>query len=221
MKLKIIASLIFIGINWSICFAQRLAPFGSESSTRIYGDQVVRNPYDATISYFECIDSANLFIVQEREKEFYTLYFFIDDTLKEIGVRALSPVPELTSPGRGQFATEDFYTSKNKKKGFNSFVSLNRAVEIKNRAELSHAKKELSWKLIGENNDSKEMDKPENSLFRVVHGKNDTYLLPGLYRIRISKSENNNEKLAGSFLLQMGVIPATQLSPLVSDWRKL
>lgn len=221
MKLKIFTCLIFIGINWSTSDAQRLAPFGSETNTREYGERINRSPYDATVSYFECIDSGNAFVVKENEKEFYTLYFFIDDTLSEIGVRVLSPVPALTSPNKGHIATEEFYISKNRNKGFNSWVSLNKAIAIINRNDLPVFKKEPDWLLIGENDDSKEMDNPKNSLFRIVNGKNNIYLSPGLYRIRISSSEKDKEKLIGSFLLQMGTIPAVQLSPLVSDWRKL
>lgn len=214
-------SILFLLLCTSLCNAQRLAPFGSETNKRDYGERINRSPYDATVSYFECIDSGNAFVEKENEKEFYTLYFFIEDSLSELGVRVLSPVPELTSPNKGHFATEEFYTSKNRNKGFNSFVSLNKAIEIKNRNDLTVFKKEPDWQLIGENDDSKEMDNPKNSLFRIVNGKNNIYLSPGLYRIRISSSEKDKESLIGSFLLQMGAIPAAPLSPLVSDWRML
>jgi len=220
MKLPLL-SFLFLLLYSSLCNAQRLAPFGSETNKLEYGERVNRIPYDASVSYFECIDSGSTFIRHENEKEFYTLYFFIDDSLSEIGLRVLSPVPELTSPNKGHFATEEFYNSKNRNKGFNTFVSLTKAGTIKNRSDLSDFKKEPEWFIIGQNDDSKEMDNPENSLFRVMNGKNNIYLSPGLYRIRISSSEINKESLIGSFLLQIGAIPAAPLSPLVSDWRKL
>ncbi len=206
-------------LSTSLCDAQRLSPFGSETNKRVYGEQVNRNPYDASTSYFECIDEGNSFIVKEKDKEFYTLYFFIEDTLTEIGIRVLSPVPELTSPNKGHFATEDFYNSKNRNKGFDSFVSLSKAMLPINREDLLHFNQALIWNLIGDNDNSKEMDNPENSLLRVINGKNNIFLAPGLYRIQISTSEK--EELIGSFLLQTGTIPAIQLSPLVTDWRKL
>ena len=203
----------------SLANAQRLSPFGSETNKRTYGEQVNRNPYDASLSYFECIDFGNAFVVKENGKEFYTLYFFIDDTLTEIGFRILSPVPELTSPNKGHLVTEDFYNSKNKNKGFNTFLSISKADGLEKRNDLLLIKAEPTWKIIGESDDSKEMENPENSLIRIVNGKNNIFLWPGLYRIQISAAEK--EELIGSFLLQTGTIPAVQLSPLVSDWRKL
>lgn len=218
MKLPLL-SLLFLFLSASLSFAQRLPLFGSETSQRKYGDRVNRNPYDASLSYFECIDMGNTFVVKENEKEFYTLYFFMEDTLTELGIRVLSPVPELTSPNKGHLATEDFYNSKNKNKGFNSLLRISKADGLEKRNELINYSTELSWKLMGENDDSKEMENPENSLIRIVNGKNNIFLWPGLYRIQISTSEKKD--LIGSFLLQTGTIPAVQLSPLVSDWRKL
>lgn len=214
-----IPPLLFLFLCSSLSYAQRLPLFGSETSQRKYGEQVNRNPYDASLSYFEFIDSGNAFVVKENGKEFYILYFFIEDTLTELGFRVLSPVPELTSPNKGHLATEDFYNSKNKSKGFNSFLSISKADGIEKRNELLQNKTEPTWKLIGENDDSKEMDNPKNSLIRMVNGKNNIFLWPGLYRIQISTSEK--EELIGSFLLQTGTIPTVQLSPLVADWRKL
>jgi hypothetical protein len=211
--------LLFLFLCSSLSNAQRLSLFGSETNKRVYGEQVNRNPYDASLSYFECIDQGNTFVVKENGKEFYTLYFFIEDTLTEVGFRVLSPVPELTSPNKGHLATEDFYNSKNKSKGFNSLVRISKAAGLEKRNELLNDKSEPSWKLMGENDDSKEMDNPKNSLIRIVNGKNNIFLWPGLYRIQISTSEK--EEFIGSFLLQTGTIPAVQLSPLVSDWRKL
>lgn len=218
MKLPLL-SLLFLLLYSSLSNAQRLPLFGSETSQRKYGEQVNRNPYDASLSYFECIDSVNAFVVKENEKEFYTLYFFIEDTLTELGIRVLSPLPELTSPNKGHLATEDFYNSKNKNKGFNSFLSISKADGLGKRNEFLQFKDEPTWKLMCENDDSKEMENPENSLIRIVNGKNNIYLWPGLYRIQISTSDK--KELIGSFLLQTGIIPAIQLSPLVSDWRKL
>ena len=214
-----ILPLLFLFLCSSLSNAQRLSLFGSETNKRVYGEQVNRNPYDASLSYFECIDSVNAFVVNENGKEFYTLYFFIEDSLTELGIRVLSPVPELTSPNKGHLATEDFYNSKNKSKGFNSFLSISKAVGLEKRNELLQFKDEPTWKLMGENDDSKEMENPENSLIRIVNGKNNIFLWPGLYRIQISTS--NKKELIGSFLLQTGIIPTIQLSPLVSDWRKL
>ncbi|MFN0190318.1 MAG: LipL32 family surface lipoprotein [Bacteroidia bacterium] len=218
MKLPLL-SFLFLLLYSSLCNAQRLAPFGSETNKREYGERINRSPYDASVSYFECIDSVNSFVVKENEKAFYTLYFFIDDTLTELGIRVLSPLPELTSPNKGHFATENFYTSKNKSKGFNSFLSISKADGLEKRNELLNYKAEPTWKLMGENDDSKEMENQENSLIRLINGKNNVFLWPGLYRIQISTSEK--KELIGSFLLQTGTIPAAQLSPFVSDWRKL
>ena len=218
MKLRILPPL-FLFIFSSPSNAQRLPLFGAETSQRKYGEQVNRKPYDASLSYFECTDHGNAFVVKEKGKEFYTLYFFVEDTLREVGFRVLSPVPELTSPNKGHLVTKDFYTSKNKSKGFNSFLTISKADEPEKRNELLQFKNEPTWKLIGENDDSKEMENPENSLIRIVNGKNNIFLWPGLYRIQISTSEK--EELIGSFLLQTGTIPAVQLSPLVADWRKL
>ena len=185
----------------------------------MYGERTNRNPYDTQGSYFEYIGDENTFLQTEKGKEIYTLYFFIEDTLTELGIRVLSPVPELTSPNKGHLVTEDFYTSKNKSKGFNSLLSISKADEPEKRMELLQFNKEPTWKVIGENDDSKEMDNPENSLIRIVNGKNNIFLWPGLYRIQISAPDK--KELIGSFLLQTGTIPAVQLSPLVADWRKL
>ncbi|MBK7966330.1 MAG: hypothetical protein IPK10_14305 [Bacteroidetes bacterium] len=219
MKLKVFTTIFLIGINSTISTAQRLSPFGSETNKRVYGEQVNRNPYDASLSYFECIDPGNAFVVKENGKEYYTLYFFIEDTLTEAGFRVLSPVPELTSPNKGHLATEDFYNSKNKSKGFNSLLRISKADGLEKRKELLNDNSEPTWKLIGENDDSKEMDNQENSLIRIVNEKNNIFLWPGLYRIQISSADK--KELIGSFLLQTGTIPAVQLSPLVADWRKL
>jgi hypothetical protein len=185
----------------------------------MYGERTNRNPYDTQGSYFEYIGDENTFLQTEKGKEIYTLYFFIEDTLTELGIRVLSPVPELTSPNKGHIATEDFLNCKNRSEGFNSFVSISIADHIHVIKELSGLATQPTWKVIGENDDSKEMENPENSLIRIVNGKNNIFLWPGLYRIQISAPDK--KELIGSFLLQTGTIPAVQLSPFVADWRKL
>jgi len=218
--LKFALSLFIFCISHTSVLAQRLAPFGSETHLEKIGDRINRIPYESTLSYFECINVGNEFVQMNKSKATYVIYFFVDDSLTELGIQVLSPVPELTSPNKGHIATEDFFNNcKNKNEGFNSFIRISKSESHYEQQMLVDLKTEPIWNLLGENDDSNEMNNPENSLIRILNAKNNLFLSPGIYKVEISVSGKG--ALEGSFLLQAGSIPAKKLSPIVSDWRKL
>jgi hypothetical protein len=213
---RLIAILILLNqTSW----AQRLEPFGSGGNKKT-GMNARSIPYENTLFYFECINDNNDFLVKDGKKEAYVMYFFLEDSLQEIGLRVLSPIPELVSPNRGHIVTANYLDSCDyKEKGFDPVLKISRSKKQFSRTELSQLETKPEFILLGENDNNDEMNVKENALIRLQSNADSLNLSPGLYSISISSATKN--PMRGNFLLQIGTVPAKRISPLSSDWRDL
>ncbi|MBL7925021.1 MAG: hypothetical protein JNL88_12540 [Bacteroidia bacterium] len=177
--------------------AQRLEPFGAESGKRESATGVRRQPYEKVFHYFEWVEEDNIFLSRKNDKDLYTAYFFVPDSLQELGVRVLSPVPELISPNKGHFATEAYQErGATQSQGFDPVVRISRA-ERRTPPE--------KWLLLAENDNNTEMPVSSSSILRLLSGQNVDKLPPGLYKIEVFAAQKQG--LRGAFLLQLGSIP--------------
>ncbi|MBK8848345.1 MAG: hypothetical protein IPO27_18120 [Bacteroidetes bacterium] len=173
---------------------QRTARF--ESSSVIGGSAV---PYSDIKAFFAVIDSGSI------GSNYFTIYFEIPDSCEELGLRTFSPVPQLTSPNRGDLSTENYFERKVLwDKTFDPAIKLYRAANYKPQ---NHAvNKEYAWQIVGSNDDSKEMPtqpnmKNGNALVRLT--AKSRLIPPGLYNVVIGDNKNTN--WFGSFMLNIGV----------------
>lgn len=211
----IFLSILLHQISW----AQRLEPFGSGGNKKT-GMNARSIPYENTLFYFECINDNNDFLVREEKKETYVMYFFLEDSVQEIGLRVLSPIPELVSPNRGHIVTADYSDSCDyKEKGFDPVLKISRSKKQFSRTDLSQSETKPEFILLGENDNNDEMNVKEYALIRLHAEADSLKLSPGLYSISISSA--TKYPLRGNFLLQIGTVPATRISPLSRDWRDL
>ena len=185
--------------------AQRLDKFGSVSH-QIDGHKI---PYNKIISYFGYITTDSISVELRNEKKFYYFYFNLIDATDEIGIRLISPVPDVVMPDRGDLVSENYFDNeKDKKNYFDPWIKVERAVDFKSEDSL---KKDscFSWILFGSNDDSSELfaqpdGKSNNSLLRIINRTDsvEKKLLPGLYRIAFTN--NKNQTIKGGFVIQVG-----------------
>jgi hypothetical protein len=174
-------------------FAQRTNPFLSITGTRGYPAIQQALPYEKARTQFDYIDSSNVTIYKVEGQNAFSLYFFIDYPLQELGLRFISPLPESFSPNKGDQVTYLFENANApKSKGFNVSIALNR-IEINNAdTNFIQLKDETPLKFKERNNPT----------IRIT----DKNFKPGWYQLKIIPKEK--EFPFGYFALQIGSIPA-------------
>ncbi len=202
--MRILITLLFL-MTANVAWAQRTEPFCASKPK----DKLIGTPYDYTQSYFEFIGDKNPFIKQVNDSDNYVIYFFLDDSLSELGIRVLSPIPPLTTPNKGNIATDEYSMhSTELNKGFDAHIALFRAVGNHKREELNLADDRYEWLTIAENDNNYEMRDYKNPLLRIENAS----IPAGLYMISIGSREY--KKLKGSFLLQIGSNPGVRINNL-------
>ncbi|HNW98627.1 MAG TPA: LipL32 family surface lipoprotein [Bacteroidales bacterium] len=212
MKIKIITFLLLIFTFQTQ--AQRLNVFGAELGKQKRNGQDLRYPYADTKCYFGFIDSTWQVSDTAGGKNFYYLYFNLPQETAEIGVRLMSPVSPVMFPDKGDIVEEGYYEyRKANKNWFDPWIALEHYFSINDTAKIDSTKKE--WIMLGSNDDNDELfaqpsGKKNNSLFRIISDTLQPYktLSSGIYRIVISSMKD--EKISGSFILQIG--SATKLN---------
>jgi hypothetical protein len=166
------------------CWCQRLEHFAAfDAQGRKIGYTHIRN-------YYGFIESDSRPDTVIQGKEVYFLYFHLNDTLPDLGLRIVNPVPALCMPSTGDAVSDNYYAHEQDKSGrFNTWMALER----------EDAPSE--WRQIEFNDDGKEAPEATNSIIRIDDKKN-YRLVPGNYRVVITSSKK--EKLAGGFLVQSG-----------------
>src|SRR5689334_5565855 len=113
--------LLFIAEN---SFCQRLDPFTSESGKVAFKGKMERVPYEHTAGYYD-------FLPPEQDPDtvidgmpFHFLYFRIPVEVTEIGVRMISPVPDNTFGGVGDFVTPSYESNKKSKVFFDPWITI-------------------------------------------------------------------------------------------------
>jgi hypothetical protein len=180
------------------CDAQRLDRFGKAN----------RISYDRIATYFGYADSLSKPDEVRNDTGYYHMYFWLNDSVSELGVRMISPVPEVVMPDRGDLVSENYYENeKDKVNYFDPWISLERSNEISILSDVAKTKTE-TWIPLAFNDDSAELFKQPsgnayNSLLRIRSAT------AGLYRIRFTSYKKG--KVRGSYLIQVG---ATKKMPL-------
>jgi hypothetical protein len=194
LLLIILANLIF-----DIAIAQRTNPFLSITGTRGYPAIQQALPYEKARTQFDYIDSSNVTIYKVEEKFAFSLYFFIENPLQELGLRFISPLPESFSPNKGDQLTYLFENANApKSKGFKASIALNR-IEINNADTIVIQLTDETPLKFKERN---------NPTFRIT----DKNFKPGWYQLQIISKEK--EIPFGYFALQIGSIPAMKFPEL-------
>lgn len=195
--------LLSLIVNFYCCSfleAQRLERFGADEGKREMNGAVRRIAYTTIRSYYGFIvpDST-----AEARTKIHYLYFMLSDTTAELGVRMLSPVPPLNSPGKGDFITELYYEHEQER---NLFFDNMIAIEYALGATADMNVETNSWFKIGENDDSNELipqpnGKRVNALLRLKNEEK-KILLPGLYRIAMRAAKKDFPK--GGYIIEVG-----------------
>jgi len=198
MRKLFLVVLILFNVS-SNAFAQRTNPFLSITGTRGYPAVQQAVPYEKARTYFDYIDSSNVTIYKVEEQYTFSLYFYIENPLQELGLRFISPLPESFSPNKGDQVTYLFENvDAPKSKGFNASIALNR-IEFNNADTIIiQLKDETPLKF-------KERSHPT---FRITN-KN---FKPGWYQLQIISKEK--EIPFGYFALQIGSIPVMKFPEL-------
>lgn len=198
-KKEIIFLLLVILLLSNTSFAQRTNPFLSITGTRGYPAIQQAVPYEKARTYFDYIDSSNVTIYKVEEQNTFSLYFFIENPLQELGLRFISPLPESFSPNKGDQVTYSFENADEPKvKGFNASIALNR-IEINNTdTNFIQLIDETPLKFKERNNQT----------FRIT----DKNFKPGWYQLQIISKEK--EFPFGYFALQIGSIPVIKFPEL-------
>ena len=201
VKFILLSAVIFIHAKSP---AQRLAPFTSLTGNRGYPAITQPVPYEKVQSRFEFIDSTCTYLKQKKTGWTYTAWFEIKDSLQELGIRIISPLPDLMSPAKGDVTTPAFDAKPAKdNSGFKPEIYLLKAVaksddmnfiELKDMTPVS----QRNWKAPS---------------FRITDKGDGTKLSPGIYQIVIFTQDR--AKPQGAFALQFGSIPRIQIPVFV------
>lgn len=178
--MRISLLLVFLSF-YTMAFSQRLERFAGKLDGRKIG-------YTHIKGYYGFIGADSIPDSTFGGKEFYFLYFQLDDTITDLGIRIVNPVPELCMPDKGDVVDDLYYEHEKEKSGrFNTWLSLERRTEG-------------FWTAIASNDDGNEIPEGTNSVIRINTRKQPLH--PGSYRIVISSSEP--EKIKGGYLVQLG-----------------
>ena len=174
-QILIILSILFFYLNAS---GQRLERFaGKDASGKMYGYPHIKN-------YFGYLDETMAPDSLSSEGRYFFLYFTTMDTVSDIGIRIVNPVPTMCMPDKGDVVANNYYEHEQEKSG-----------RFKSKLALEY-KKEGSWETVALSNGK---DGSANTIR--IHD-NSHVVIPGNYRISVFAPKE--EKLIGGFLIQVG-----------------
>jgi hypothetical protein len=186
--------------------AQRTAPFISVSGNRGFPTITNPLPYEKPQTLFEYIDSTCTFLNQKKTGWTYTVYFEIKDSLQELGIRIISPLPDLLSPAKGDIMTNAFQEKPEKDNtGFKPEIYLLKAV----------AKSEDMNFIEMQDMTPLKMKDRLHPTIRLVSKDEKNLLAPGIYKLVIFTQDRS--KPSGAFALQFGSIPRMPMPALYSS----
>ncbi len=198
MRKLFLVLLILLNVGPNV-IAQRTNPFLSITGSRGYPAIQQAVPYEKARTQFDYIDSSNVTIYKVEGQNAFSLYFFIENPMQELGLRFISPLPESFSPNKGDQLTYLFENANApKSKGFNASIALNR-IEINNTdTNFIQLTDETPLKFKERNNPT----------LRIT----DKNFKPGWYQLQIIPKEK--EIPFGYFGLQIGSIPVMKFPEL-------
>ena len=178
--------------------AQRLERFGSNGIS-----------YTVIKTLYGTVPTHNISSVFANDTFTYFIFLWIPDSIKEIGIRMLSPVPELAMPDQGEMETPDYAERAGTKKFFDPFIFLEQAQDASAPEDAFAKNKTLHWKMLGQNDNSTDVTaqptgEKKNSLLRLYDApEKNIRLTRGLYRVCFRGYRGKQP--AGTFLLQVGI----------------
>ena len=218
MKAAIIIICVLSLLTTFNCPAQRLDRFGADTGSESRDGFIRRMSYETTISYFGYIKPGTAPDDMRAGKELFFLYFYLQDSVPELGARIIAPVSNLIMPDKGDLVAENYYSNeKDKKNTFNTWIAIERAYSIKSFEEITTKFDKTGWLQLAANDDSGELFNKTNSVIR-IHNLFEKPIVPGLYRIVISTTTKDEVK--GGYLVQLGfttILPGVKLTQKVED----
>jgi hypothetical protein len=202
LKPKLIQCCLFFLFLFSslVATAQRLSKF--ESSQTINGDRI---PYDSQPAFFGCI--ADTIFLDSNSISSVMFYFYLPDSAIEIGVRAISPVPDITSPRAGDNTDSSYYECATTNKGYFDTAIILQKGYLKTSKLPSNI---FEWITSAQNDDSKDLPAQPNLLLRnsllrkqTNSKKKDVKMSPGFFRVILTNSKSHF--IVGTYLLQIGI----------------
>ncbi len=188
--------------------AQRLDRFGSVSSG------LYRNGKPAGIAYQQYIRYFGFVSLPDNAQEYPAgrvvsrLFFSLTDSVTELGLRVLSPVPQMAFPDKGDLVSENYFPNeKDKARFFNPQLRLYLA---RPNPQLPAGQAE-DWILLAENDNSRELPmqpdgKYGNSLIRLYDKKDPLKksIAAGTYKIELWNADST--LCSGSYIVEAGCI---------------
>lgn len=205
MRLKCLLFFFLVSLQVS---GQRLDPFMSKSYVAMDGEAKELLPYEKPLRYFDYIHQTDPPDTLDSNRVGYYLYFTLPEKVNELGIRLLSPVPELASPNRGDIETESYTTlSLSQKSNWldAGFILEFGTLSVENIFTVVYH--------LGENHQSNDVPpqpngKYHNALYRLVRED----LPAGLYRITLVIERGDQAELpSGSYLFEIGTVPSVRI----------
>jgi hypothetical protein len=207
----------------AVLFVLTLPYFSSAQRLERFGNNGIS--YAVIKTLYGIIPTKNIPSAPIKDTINYFVYLWLPDSVSEISMRLISPVPSFVYPNTGEKITEDYQDPPDTsyKKYFDPEVRLEKSLNA-DAPEDAFQKSNLLWKRLGFNDNSAVLlaqpsGEKNNSLLRVVvNQKKNIRLTTGLYRIRFRAHAEKNP--AGTFMLQVGLmemIPGIKLFRLAEE----
>lgn len=206
--------------------AQKIGKFGAELGMKTILGKEIRVPYMDVSSYFGFIEPGSKPDEEKAGKKYYYVYVWIPVAAPELGIRMISPVPDKMQPETGDFINPLFTKNQTDRTSyFDTWVSLERAVNIVSFADIKTKLGKANWVSLGYNDDSNELpEQPSglkyNSVFRATSSVSDPLraLTIGLYRIGFTTFKTG--EVQGSFVAQIGApakLPGVKIAATANE----
>ena len=211
---KIISLILILSLSGISIFTEKLPSFISDTlPKKSFMGKEVGIPYTSLISYFGYIKPGSKADAVVDKKKMYYIYVWIPAVAPELGIRMISPVSSITpamKPKKTDFISPLWEEGQSDAESyFDTWVSLERATDIKEPADIKSKFSKTKWVKFGSNDDSSELfAQPSgshyNSVLRIIsQTSNPTKaLVRGLYRIGFTTYKRGEVK--GTFLAQIG-----------------
>jgi|GEM_PF-1926910 len=191
-------------------FSQRLEKFVSRERSHERNGAIVPVAYPDIANYFGYLapDTSSRSAQAEPAKTY--LYFWLRENVSELGIRVISPVPELVFPDKGDIASESYMINeKDKADSFSPSFKLYKAKGISPATTYNAKPGEIEWSFIAENDKQKDepwtqVNKKNYTLVRLQDQSTDASKTDrsGFYKLVIFTTDTLSS--TGSFLVQVG-----------------
>lgn len=181
--------------------AQRLSPFQAKTLNipEAHGERL---PYERTTSFFDFLNDTDPYNTIVSGQPAVYIYLYLPSDITELGIRIISPVPELFFADRGDIETDQFSALSPVQR--NSWFDPGMRLE---KISLDSNNNFSDVTLLDSNSESREVPALPNSKFEnpLIRLTADT-IKAGYYRITLINEKPETHK-NGSFVIQIGTVP--------------